>query len=104
MKCNGKDFPLFKNHNMRRRRVSDTKDGRAAVEMGIDIATYRARIGGFGLRKKMDRGVQVKGQESSLTKTWFFGLVIAVLLVISGVEVNRGPQVERENRPNFSLC
>jgi hypothetical protein len=48
--------------------VSDTKeDGRAAVEMGIDIVTYRARIGGFGLRKKMDRGVQVKEQESSLT-------------------------------------
>jgi uncharacterized tellurite resistance protein B-like protein len=63
--------------------------------MGIDIVTYRARIGGLGLRKKLDRGVQVKGQESSLIKTWFLGLVIAVLLVIGGVEVNPGPQVEQ---------
>jgi hypothetical protein len=71
------------------------EDGRAAVEMGIDIATYRARICGFGLRKKIDRGVQVKGQESSLIKTCFLGFVIAVLLVIAGVEVNPGPQVEQ---------
>jgi hypothetical protein len=47
------------------------------------------------LRKKIDRGVQVKGQESSLTKTCFLGLVIAVLLVIGGMEVNSGPQVEQ---------
>jgi hypothetical protein len=63
--------------------------------MGINIATYRVRIGGFGLRKKMDRGVQMKGQESSLTKNWFLGLLIAVLLVIGGVEVNPGIQVEQ---------
>jgi hypothetical protein len=37
----------------------------------------------------------VKGQESGLIKVWFLGLVVAVLLVIGGVEANPGPQVEQ---------
>jgi hypothetical protein len=39
----------------------------------------------------MDRGIRVKGQESGLIKIWFLGLVVAVLLVIGGVEANPGP-------------
>jgi hypothetical protein len=74
-----------------------TEDGRAVVVMGIDIATYRARIGGFVFGRKVESGTQVKGQESDLVKTWFLGLVIAVLLVTGGVEANPGPSVEREN-------
>jgi hypothetical protein len=53
-------------------------------------------IGGFGVRMKMDRGMRVKGQESGLLKMWFLGVVVAVLLVMGGVEVNPGPQVEQE--------
>jgi hypothetical protein len=37
----------------------------------------------------------VKGQESGLIKIWFLGLVVAVLLVIGGVEANPGSQVEQ---------
>jgi hypothetical protein len=36
----------------------------------------------------------VKGEEIGMIKIWFFGLVVAVLLVIGGVEANSGPQVE----------
>jgi hypothetical protein len=72
-----------------------TEDGRAVVVMGIDIATYRARIGGFVFGRKMDSGIRVNGQESGLIKIWFSGLVVAVLLVIGGVEANPGPQVEQ---------
>jgi hypothetical protein len=46
----------------------------------------------------------MKGQESGLIEIWFLGLVVAVLLVIGGLEANPGPQVERENLPNFILC
>jgi hypothetical protein len=63
--------------------------------IGIDIVTYQARIGGFVLGRKMDSGIRVKGQESDLIEIWFLGLVVAVLLVIGGVEANPGPQVEQ---------
>jgi hypothetical protein len=36
--------------------------------MGIDIVTYRARIGGFAFERKVERGIRVKGQESGLVK------------------------------------
>jgi hypothetical protein len=69
-------------------------DGRTVVMMGIDTVTYRARIGGFVVGRKMDSGIRVKGQ-NGMIKIWFFGLVVAVLLVIGGVEANPGPQVEQ---------
>jgi hypothetical protein len=72
-------------------------DGRTVVAMGIDIVTYQARIGGFVVGRKMDSDIRVKGQENGMTKIWFFGLVVAVLLVIRGVEANPVPQVERED-------
>jgi hypothetical protein len=75
----------------------DRVDRRAVVVMGIGIVTYRARIGGFAFERKVESGIRVKGQESSLVKIWFLGLVILLLLVIGGVEANPGPQMEREN-------
>jgi hypothetical protein len=65
--------------------------------MGIDIVTYRARIGGFVVGRRMDSDIRVEGQENGMTKIWSFCLVVAVLLVIDGVEENPGPQVEWEN-------
>jgi hypothetical protein len=43
----------------------------------------------------MDKGVWVKGQESGLLQIWFLGVVVAVLFVIGGVEMNPGPTVEQ---------
>jgi hypothetical protein len=43
----------------------------------------------------MDKGGRVKGQESGVLKIWFLGVVVAVLLVIGGVEVNPGPPTEQ---------
>jgi hypothetical protein len=63
--------------------------------MGVDIVTYRARIGGFVPGNKGEGGVTKKRQDSGLAKVWFIGLVTAVLLVIGGVEVNPGPQAEQ---------
>jgi hypothetical protein len=63
--------------------------------MGIDSVTYLARIGGFVVGRKMDSDIGVKGQENGMIEIWFFGLVVAVLLVI-GAEANPGPQVEQE--------
>jgi hypothetical protein len=64
--------------------------------MGVDTPTYWARIGGFRVRTKIGRGIRVEGQESGLLKMWFLGVVVAVLLVIGGVEANPGPKVDQE--------
>jgi hypothetical protein len=63
--------------------------------MEVDIATYHARIGRFVLGKKVESGMLKKGQESGSAKMWFIGLVTVVLLVIGGMGVNPGPQVEQ---------
>jgi hypothetical protein len=64
--------------------------------MGVDTTTYRARIGGFGVRMKIGRGIRLEGHESGLLKMWFLGVVVAILLVIGGVEANPGPKVDQE--------
>jgi hypothetical protein len=64
--------------------------------MGIDIATYRARVGGFALGRKAESGIRVKNRRG-LAKILFLGLVIAILLAIGGVEANPGPQVDQGN-------
>jgi hypothetical protein len=63
--------------------------------MGVGIEVYRARIGGFGPWRRMDKGVRAKRRESGLLQVWFLGVVVAVLLVIGGVEMNPGPAVEQ---------
>jgi hypothetical protein len=60
--------------------------------MGVDIVTYRARIGAFVSGNKGECGVIKKRQDSGVVKVWFIGLMTAVLLVIGGLEVNPGPQ------------
>ena len=62
--------------------------------MGVDIGTYRARIGGFVWRKRKNEKKEKSGVEVSVI--WFIMLIIAAMLVIAGVEVNPGP-VELED-------
>jgi hypothetical protein len=64
--------------------------------MGVDIGTYHARIGSFAAsytRKNTTKGLKV---EMVGWKTWFWGLLQIVMLVIGGVEVNPGPPAEQE--------
>jgi hypothetical protein len=53
------------------------------------------RIGGFVQGNKVESGMLKKRQERGSAKLWFIGLVIVILLVIGGVEVNPGPQAEQ---------
>jgi hypothetical protein len=63
--------------------------------MGVDISIYRARICSFAAKYKKDTtgGWKV---ETDGWQTWFWGLVLIVLLVIGGVEANPGPSMEQE--------
>jgi hypothetical protein len=63
--------------------------------MGVDIVIYCARIGDFVLSNNVESGLSRKRQDSGSAKVWFIGLVTVILLVIGGVEVNPGPQVEQ---------
>jgi hypothetical protein len=66
------------------------------VKIGVDIVIYRAKIGGFVLGNKVESSLSRKRQDSGSAKVWFIGLVTVILLVINGVEVNPGPQVEQD--------
>ena len=58
--------------------------------MGVDLVTYRIRIGRFNSRGPMNNGN--KDQEISIT-SWFVILVLAALLIIGGIEANPGPDL-----------
>jgi hypothetical protein len=62
--------------------------------MGVDIALYRSRIGGFIWGNKVECGSVRKRHDSGFDKVWFSGLVLVIILVIGGVEVNPGPQAD----------
>jgi hypothetical protein len=57
--------------------------------MGVDIGTYRARIGTFRVSSVKKTAATQEVMEGNLC--WFVGLVIMVLLVVGGVELNPGP-------------
>jgi hypothetical protein len=62
--------------------------------MGAGIETYQTRIGRF-LVKEEDRGPEGKREQNdSESKVWFLGLVIMALLVIGGIQLNPGQQVQ----------
>jgi hypothetical protein len=46
-------------------------------------------------RQQREEGMLKEGQESGSARAWFTGVVIAILLVIGGMEVNPGPQGEQ---------
>jgi hypothetical protein len=59
--------------------------------MGVDIVTYRARIGTFVVKKTAATQEVMEGNQC-----WFVGLVIMVLLAVGGVELNPGPTGDQE--------
>jgi hypothetical protein len=62
--------------------------------MGVGTETYRTRIGRFAVNKEDGRLAGKREKNGSENKVWCLGLVATVLLVIGGVLLNRGPQVE----------
>jgi hypothetical protein len=64
--------------------------------MGVDISIYRARIGSSAAKYKKKDTTEGWKEETDGWQTWFWGLVLTVLLVIGGVEANPGPAVEQE--------
>ena len=62
-------------------------------EIGMDIGVYRARIILFGITQCK---LLVKSHEINIARiehTCFFGIIIAVILIIGGVELDPGPQM-----------
>jgi hypothetical protein len=58
----------------------------------VDIGVYRARIDLFGIKQCK---LSVNSYEINIARIkhmWFFGIIIAVMLIIGGVEMNPGPQ------------
>lgn len=60
--------------------------------MGCSLEAYRARVGMWHARGvQARRTLQCLCVQSGLTNLWFIALVIAMLLIIGGIELNPGP-------------
>jgi hypothetical protein len=57
---------------------------------------YRARIGLFGTNRSKVRRENTTNKWGELQECLLFGILIAVMLVIGGIETNPGPQIEEE--------
>jgi hypothetical protein len=68
-------------------------------KMGCDLKDYRARVGARDARTvRCAQGRNINGQVGSyLANTCLCAAVLAVLLIIGGVEQNPGPGVEGES-------
>jgi hypothetical protein len=54
---------------------------------------YRARIGLFGINRSKVRRENKTNKRGELQECLLFGILIAVMLVIGGIETNPGPQI-----------
>ena len=52
---------------------------------------YRARIGVFGIKECKLSSNSYEINTARIERTWFFVIIIAVMLIIGGVELNPGP-------------
>jgi hypothetical protein len=64
--------------------------------MGVDIGTCHPRIGSFAANYERKNTTGELKVETTGWQIWFWGLLLIVMLVIGGVEVNPGPPVEQE--------
>lgn len=60
---------------------------------GCGTEFYRSRIGAT-MGKRTWKQIMDSGKAESLN--WFLGIVLRVLLLVGGVEVNPGPAVEQD--------
>jgi hypothetical protein len=73
---------------------------RERSNVGIDIVVYRARIGLFGATR-IQVGLTIGNNNGTIAvEMWFFGMVLAVLLLVGGIESNPGPSPQLEGKIN----
>jgi hypothetical protein len=69
--------------------------------MGLNIKEYRARMGSFSGIKWTKKAKSGGWREECNIKLWFSGLVVAMLLVVGGTEMNPSPLSVKEGAEIF---
>ena len=89
----------FGTYSLVRRVVDSGRVLGACSIMGCYLEDYRTRVGTWAARTVWRvQGRNIKGQEKSyLANTFLCAAILAILLVIGGVEQNPGPGVEGES-------
>jgi hypothetical protein len=64
--------------------------------MVVELGVYRARIGLFWTNSSELQQANMKKSGVNLASVWFFGILVAMMLVIGGIETNPGPQMEEK--------
>jgi hypothetical protein len=64
--------------------------------MGVELGVYRARIELFRTIRSEVRQANMKKSGVNLMSVWFFGILVAMMLVIGGIETNPGPQMQEK--------
>jgi hypothetical protein len=64
--------------------------------MGVELGVYRASIGLFRYNRSEVRQANMKESGMNLRSVWFFCILVAMMLVIGGIETNTGPQMEKK--------
>ncbi|PSN38432.1 hypothetical protein C0J52_26185 [Blattella germanica] len=67
--------------------------------MGVDIQTYRVRIGP-GVKKILSNASQT--EVGAISEEFFYGIVVAILLIVSCIESHPGPNTMEENIKSIS--
>ncbi|PSN35142.1 hypothetical protein C0J52_19613 [Blattella germanica] len=68
--------------------------------MGVDIQTYRVRIGRHGVKKISSNSSQA--EVGAITEEFFYGIIVAILLIIGCIESHPGPTTMEENIKSIS--
>ncbi|PSN44997.1 hypothetical protein C0J52_25361 [Blattella germanica] len=68
--------------------------------MGVDIQTYRVRIGRHGVKKISSNSSQA--EVGAISEEFFYGIIVAILLIIGCIESHPGPTTMEENIKSIS--
>ncbi|PSN42914.1 hypothetical protein C0J52_12030 [Blattella germanica] len=68
--------------------------------MGVDIQTYRVRIGRHGVKKISSNSSQA--EVGAISEEFIYGIIVAILLIIGCIESHPGPTTMEENIKSIS--
>ncbi|PSN55842.1 hypothetical protein C0J52_02720 [Blattella germanica] len=68
--------------------------------MGVDIQTYRVRIGKHEVKKISSNSSQAEVE--AISEEFFYGIIVAILLIIGCIESHPGPNTLEENFKSIS--
>ncbi|PSN32369.1 hypothetical protein C0J52_27555 [Blattella germanica] len=69
-------------------------------KMDVDIQTYRVRIGRHGVKKISSNSSQA--EVGAITEEFFYGIIVAILLIIGSIESHPRPTTMEENIKSIS--